>query len=322
MEKSNGEKFPIKRSWVLAILLIIPAVAAFGAWDIFFNEQQLKPYLRFDSLFLPLYLLVFELPHVIASFFGFFQKEYAKHYKRHLFFGLPLFLLAFLIILGVDFYVAVVAYLIATLFHVVRQQTGIAHFFGVPKNKWHWWWSWFLIAGLASMYIIMQPAFVSEMYQAPLLLLVQITLLLAGISTAVLALKTESSLGGLYVISTFVMALVSYWMLVAGYEFLSVLVVRVIHDVTAFLFYITHEMNSNKDSVKNILYRLVPFMPWSLILVVPLAAILIGLIIRMLIGDPVTLLGIVMTISLAHYYLESIIWKSENLHREQIKISD
>ena len=99
MERSNEPQFGIRRSWIMAVLLIVPAVAAFGAWDIFINEGQLKPYLRFDSLFLPLYLLIFELPHVIASFFGFFQKEYARHYKRHLFFGLPL-----LITLGITIF--------------------------------------------------------------------------------------------------------------------------------------------------------------------------------------------------------------------------
>lgn len=320
MEKIESQKFPIKRSWVLAILLVIPAVAAFGAWDIFLNDQQLKPFLQFDSLFFPLYLLVFELPHVIASFFGFFQKEYARHYRKHLSIGLPIFLLIFLILIGVDFYVAVVAYLIATLFHVVRQQTGIALFFGVPKNSWHTSWGWFLIAGLASMYIIMQPAFVPVSYQDALMVLVQAALFLATIATIRLIWQTKNSLGVLYILSTLVMAFVSYWMLVMGYEFLSVLVVRVIHDVTAFLFYITHEMNSNSESVKNVLYRYIPFLPWSLVVVVPLAAVLLGLTLRTLITDPKILLGIVMTVSLAHYYLESIIWKRDGIHRENIAI--
>jgi hypothetical protein len=311
----------IRRSWILSIFLIIPAVAIFGAWDTYFNSKQLLPYLRFDSLFLPLYLLIFELPHVLASFFGFFQKEYIRHYQRHLFLGLPLMLTGFVLVLGINFYTAFLIYLVATLYHVIRQQAGIAHFFGVPKNHWHWWWTWFLIIGLAGVYIIMQPSFVPEVFQTPLLVLVQGTLVLATVTTLKLILETKNSLGVLYVLATLLMAFVSYWMLVSGYEFLSVLVVRVIHDVTAFLFYITHEVNSNYQSVKNYLYRFVPFMPWSLVFVVPATAVLLGLFMRSVITDPLQLFGIVMVVSLAHYYLESIIWKRDGLHREQIRFT-
>lgn len=311
----------IRRSWILSIFLIIPAVAIFGAWDMYFNNKQLLPYLRFDSLFLPLYLLIFELPHVLASFFGFFQKEYVRHYQRHLFLGLPLVLTGFVLVLGINFYTAFLIYLIATLYHVIRQQAGIAHFFGVPKNCWHWWWTWFLIVGLAGVYIIMQPNFLAEELQSPLLILVQVTLVLAAGTTLKLILETKSSSGVLYVLATLLMAFVSYWMLISGYEFLSVLVVRVIHDVTAFLFYITHEVNSNYHSVKNYLYRYIPLMPWALVLLVPLSAVLIGFAFRAVFEDPIWLFGIVMIVSLAHYYLESIIWKRDGLHREHIRFS-
>ncbi len=305
----------------MSVLLVIPAIAAFGAWDIFLNDGQLQPHLRFDSLFLPLYLLVFELPHIIASFFGFFQKEYVQHYKRHLVFGLPLFLLVFLILIGIDFYAAIVFYLVATLYHVVRQQTGIAHFFAVPKNLWHWLWAWFLIAGSASIYIIMQPAFVPMEYQPLLLILAQVALVLAAVTTIRLILQTKNSLGVLYVLATMAMAVVSYWMLMMGYEFLSVLVVRIVHDVTAFIFYITHEMNNNQSSINNVLYRHIPLLPWSLVIIVPLLAIIIGLTIRTLFTDPMVLLGVAMTVSFTHYYLECIMWKRGAIHREHIRVT-
>jgi hypothetical protein len=286
----------------------------------YLNEQRLLPYLQFDSLFLPLYLLVFELPHVIASFFGFFQTRYLNHYRKQLSVGLPIALGTFGLLLGYDFYTAFLVYLVATLFHVIRQQAGIAHFFGVPKNRWHWWWTWSLIIGLSGVYASLQPNFVMTTWQTPLLWVVQGALLVAAVTTLKLILQTKQSIGMLYVLATLLMALVSYWMLVTGYAFLSVLVVRVIHDVTAFLFYITHELNSNYHSVKNYLYRYVPGMPWSLVGLVPLTAVGLGLALRSLINDAQILFGIVMLLSITHYYLESIIWKRDGVHREHVAV--
>lgn len=320
MDEQVKAQFAIKKSWIFSIFLFIPLVGLFGAWDFYFNEQQLLPKLQYNSLFLPFYVLIFELPHVIASFFGFFQKEYIRHYRAHLLFGIPLLLLVFISLVGFSFYSAVLAYIVVTLFHVIRQQTGIAHFFGVPKNRWHWWWSWTLIVGLASIYLVMQPSYLPEEYIAPLLLLIKVTLIVSAFLGVKLIFLTKNRFGAWYIFAAIAMSLVSYSMFVAGYIFLSVLVVRVIHDMTAFLFYINHEMNSNRIEIKNWLYKRLPLMPWSLIFFIPASAVGIGLLLRTSVTDVETLFAIVMTIAFIHYYIESIIWKRDGLHRSNISV--
>lgn len=320
MEISNAPQFPIRRSWILSVFLIIPAVALFAMWDIYFNDQQLQPHLQLDSLFLPLYLLFFELPHIIAGLFGFFQTRYIAHYKKHLLFGVPGLLVAFAVLTYFNFYLAVIIYLIATLYHVIKQQTGIALFFRVPKNRWHSLWGWLIILGVSGLYIAIHPGLVTSSI-GPLLVHTS-QLLLAGslLVGGWMFVQTSTKSGRLYVASTMAMVIVSYALLVAGYIFLSILIFRVIHDITAFIFYITHEMNSNYHSVQNWLYKFVPFLPWSLLLLVPLAAIMLGLLVRSTINDPQFLFSILMLLGFAHYYLESIIWKRDGIHRENISI--
>lgn len=320
MHDHNEPEFAVRKTWIFSVFLIVPLVALFGGWDYFFNNQKLLPHLQFDSLFLPLYLLVFELPHVFASFLSFFQKEYITQYKKHLYLGIPLTLLLFLVLVGANFYLAITVYLIVTLFHVTRQLTGIAHFYGVPKNYWHGWWTWLLTAGLASMYIVMQPGFVPAAYHELLLIIVQITILLSAACGLRLLFDTKQTFGRWYIILAILMSAVSYGMLVLGYAFLSVLIVRVIHDVTAFMFYINHEMNNNNKLVQNWLYKYVPCLPWSLIVIVPAIAIGLGLILRSSIENVQVLFAIVMTVSFIHYYLESVIWKRDSLHRKNIRI--
>lgn len=313
--------YSIHRSWMLGLFLIVPLVLLVWSWDMLVNDRGLLPYLGPASLFLPLYLLIFEMPHIFASFIGFLDKEYVTYYRSHLMIGLPLMLLGFFVLLWTDFVTAVAAYLAATMYHVIRQQTGIALMFGVPKNKWHERWTWSLVLSTAVMYVaIMLPRFVEGLDASCLVFFISVTLLTAMVSGGFLARTTSSRWGISYIAFTMLMVITSYTMLWFGYFFLAIFVARFIHDVTAFLFYITHEMNRNKDQVRNFLYTAIPLLPLSLIVIVPLIAIFLGAILRETISNTELLFTFVMTFGFIHYYLESVMWKRGSPHREFVKV--
>lgn len=286
----------------------------------FFNDQGLLPYFGPLSLSLPLYLLFFEMPHIIASFVGFIDKEYVAHYRKHLILGVPFMLACFLGLLWIDFTTAVAVYLMVTMYHVMRQQTGISMFFGVPKNKWFHIWSWSLIASIAVMYVgVMLPKFVEDFEASYISSFIMATFLLAIIGGIALMFKSER-IGVWYILLTLAMVATSYLVLWFGYFFLAVFVGRFVHDVTAFLFYITHEMNRNVGQIENALYSMVPLLPRSLIVVVPLVAISLGLLLREGVSNTQMLFTIIMSLAFIHYYLESVMWKRDSLHRHYVKV--
>jgi len=313
--------YSIPRSWILGLFAVVPLVLLVWFWDITFNDYGLLPYFGLASLFLPFYLLIFEMPHIFASFVGFFDKEYATHYRTHLMVGIPLLLVGFYLLLQFDYMTAVAVYLAATMYHVMRQQTGIALMFDVPKNKWHERWAWSLVCSTAAMYVvIILPSFFGNVQASYLSAFILATLAIALVSGGVLAYTTHSRKGVAYIALTLLMVITSYTVLWFGYIFLAVFVARFIHDVTAFLFYITHEMNRNNDQVKNMLYTFIPLLPLSLIVIVPLIAIFSGVLLRESITSPELVFTFIMLFAFTHYYLESIMWKCNSPHRKYVKV--
>ncbi|MCA9354129.1 MAG: hypothetical protein KC877_01265 [Candidatus Kaiserbacteria bacterium] len=318
MENKNLA-YPIQRKWILGVFIIIPLVLAVGLYDYFLNDQAWQPYFSLYSLLLPLYLLFFELPHILASFAGFADGEYARHYRKHLLIGLPVMLLLFGVFAWHYYLFAIGLYLAITIYHVIRQQTGIAHMFGVPKGRWHSVWSWSIVIGGALLFMQLVESRIDQ--ALAWLWPVGTSILAIGFIAGVGLIKeTKSRLGVWYVVATLAMVLTSFLFVQLQYAFLAVLVVRFVHEVTAFMFYITHEMNRNAETIKNKLYKWLPLLPVSLVIVIPLFAIFGGAVVRNSISDPKILYMVVMSIALIHYYMESIMWKRDSLHRQYVQV--
>jgi hypothetical protein len=136
----------------------------------------------------------------------------------------------------------------------------------------------------------------------------------------VIASRTTGWQGRVYVLALPLMLIGSYYLLVIGYLFLSIFILRFVHDITAFIFYITHEVNRNREGVKNWLYKLVPFVPGALFVVVPAFGIGFGLVLREVFTSYEAIFIVSMVLAMTHYYLESIMWKRESLHRQYVKV--
>ena len=94
-----NKKVVIPKKFLLSIYLVLPLLFFIFVVDVFRFDSSLLPYMGLSSMLLPLYILFFELPHIFASFFGFFDREYLSHYKRELSFYLPVILITFSTIL-------------------------------------------------------------------------------------------------------------------------------------------------------------------------------------------------------------------------------
>jgi len=93
MVKPEAQPLQISWRWLLAVYLIVPVLLLVVIIDRIWFSESLLPYMGLSSLLLPLYLLLFELPHIIASLLGFADREYRQQYARPLYLGLPAVLL-------------------------------------------------------------------------------------------------------------------------------------------------------------------------------------------------------------------------------------
>jgi hypothetical protein len=320
--ENNLLSYKIDSRWLLRIYAIGLLLTAIILADYLFFENALLPYMGLTSLFLPLYLLFFEVPHIIASFLGFADKEYVQRYKVSLLIVLPLLLLSVGFLMYLNFTATVILYFCATMYHVIKQQTGIALILGAKKNLGHKVWSFLalLITTILYVYLILP-----ELFSATLANIINYGVLgsvaLFLIVGAWVVYNTQRPMAKKYIALTTLMVLMSYVFILLGYVFFAFFFIRFVHDVTAFYFYIVHEMNRNSQSIKNVLYRHLPLLPISLVILVPALAIVVGLTTRTVLVDQQMLFGVIILLGFAHYYLESIMWKRSTPHRQQIAVS-
>ena len=151
----------IPRKLLLYVYLIVPLLLAIVLADMFLFDHFLQPYVGIDALFFPLFLLLFNLPHIIASFFSFADSEYVRHYRRHLFVYLPLLLAATAMLLYYDYVWGLVFFLINDMWHGVRQQVGISLILGSRPGMIHRLWTLapFVVGSIAYVYMLRPDAF-------------------------------------------------------------------------------------------------------------------------------------------------------------------
>lgn len=102
-----------------------------------------------------------------------------------------------------------------------------------------------------------------------------------------------------------------------GYSLFVILIPRVIHDVTAYIVYITHDRNRNKHEPVNSIYRLTSFTRLSPVILLPLLSI--GFAFVLTSYRQYALISIlILTMSFLHYYFEGFIWRGANPHRRYV----
>jgi hypothetical protein len=101
---------------------------------------------------------------------------------------------------------------------------------------------------------------------------------------------------------------------------LAIFIIRFIHDCSAFLFYITHDVNRNKVTRHNYIFRLLRANGYVLLFVTPALAIMLGLLLRTSITNQNAIYLLIIYLGVTHYYLESHMWKRESPHRQHIAV--
>ncbi len=310
----------IPRKLLLSVYLIIPVLLGIVLADMFLFDHFLQPYVGIDALFFPLFLLLFNLPHIIASFFSFVDTEYVRYYRRHLFVYLPMLLVGTALLLWYDYLWGLVFFLINDMWHGVRQQVGISLILGSKPGHIHRLWTLapFVMGSIAYVYMLRPDAFPDDLlpYLSPVLFIGAILTLL----TMAAKLWTSPSSVRWYIFAVSMMFIVNYFFILTDYIFFTILAFRFVHDITAFAFYITHDHNRAKSGHRNYLYQLISRIPKHVIVLTPVLGISLAYLITTSANQLAVGYSIVILICMSHFYLESVMWKRGSPHREFVKV--
>ncbi|WP_143757398.1 hypothetical protein [Burkholderia singularis] len=272
---------------------------------------------------IPYWNLVFGMPHIVSSFQTTCDREYwsAYGFRALCVLGLMLMPLA-LYMLGASPKIMLTVNFIWTIYHVIAQQYGIA--FGAARVRVS------LLSSLCKYSTIalgviayMQVSLFHDMDGD--LLYRTLTMVTAAITPPLLIVMTIMGVTLLWRIRTnaigasllglnlllFLLALVLIFK--TPYALIGLMVVRILHDVTGFIAYIRHDTIRNRGTRPNVLYRLFPFLPvW---LLNPLLAVIIAAVLTRGAQDMLVLWWLMIDLNIAHYYMESFIWKQGTPHR-------
>lgn len=310
---------------LLAFYGIIPLLLVVAALDVIMFEHSLRNILPKQPETYLWWTVIFNLPHIMASFVTYADNEYLKAYRWPLSFGL---LLAAGLTLGLPLTFGPLGLLavgaVYTMYHVLMQQYGISlMLLKRPPNPVFLVWRWMTIAAASMIYL--------EVYFPALRQFVQLPVTLDMIGTWIIiisapvggiflyqVLKSEASLTAkLYFLGTYLMIYTSCAFYHWGYVFFLFLIPRFVHDATAFTVYAVHDHNRNLVTPHNWIYRVLkPLHISPVILCLPLG---IGIAWVLTVNQQNLLAAFFISVfAFLHYYMEGHMWKRNAPHRQNL----
>lgn len=324
---------------LLGLYLIIPLCLLLYGLDTTFWQGWLLENLPTRPTHLLLFQILFGTPHILASTILLVSnKDYMQFYKRNLCW----MTLAIALVFGMGslfipyrvFYVAVAGW---TVYHVLKQQHGVAR--GVCQLP-VWAYQSLLWLSVSAGLLIYIGIFLHTSLDAETMMQLKNA---AGILTGLLFLNAlycqryaGSTFGKCFLWANVFLVVSSFYFYAQSYYFFAILMPRLVHDATAYIFYVTHDVNKHAFEPKNALYRWAKRHSISMFIVLPILSFSLAFVLQAY-GDTaiawltqalfgveirkVVTLGVLGYFALMHYYSEAITWKAGSPYRQFISFS-
>ena len=311
-----------KKDILLHLYLIIPLSFVIIGVDVFFLNGRLKDSAVFslNSGYVSFAFLSFI--HIVASFFVVLDSEVIRYYKNK-FLCASFFISTFIILVQYFSFTKTffIVAIVANLLHFVGQQLGVSHFFLKKKPKVFIFWYLSAVLFSLCLYFGLFAPRVDVLFPYRNLLLVSAKFIFcAFLCTCYFVAKGSDFKGWLYILGN-VFFIASFTLFFKwGYPFFSFIIARILHDVTAFWFYINHGQNKSQNSNKNFMYSL--WLKFSL--PISISYIVFSVLIAFLITKfraNMIVFNIFMIMTLFHYYVEGFLWKGGAPERKYVPIS-
>ena len=332
-------KLAVSFKLILGLYLIIPLCFIFYWVDDLFLGNYLQSILPNSPAHFLLFQILFGTPHIIASAIMLTSnKDYLHFFKAKLIVMTVLIILVFgvgsLFIPYKTLYIMTACW---TVYHVFKQQHGIGK--GVCKLP-TWAFYWLLWLSVSAGIFIYMGIFLKNSLDVQQVVWVK---LVAGVLTIGLILSSilcqryiSNSFGKYFLWSNTLLIVSSFYFYIQQYYFLAILVPRLVHDATAYVFYVSHDYNKHHQHPQNALYRLASRCNLHVFIVLPLFSFTLTYLLQaygdgwvdfiteyffdMKIRKAVTL-GVIGYLSLMHYYTESFVWQVDSPLRRYIRFS-
>lgn len=307
--------------FILSVFLVIPLCLLVVFADHSFLDLRIRLSLPKSPEELFIFSIFFGFPHIVASCFSLFDKEYFQFYRNQVTSEFIYYCLFFIIIYffaGKNIFEALFS--LWTIKHVIGQQFFIAPLFAhFSKTNLKLWRNSALLIGIG-LYAFTFPERI-HLNINPIFYLVFFTIMTSFFTliTVITSSNNDNLTSKIFIWLNWLSIVSGILFVYLHYPFLTILCLRIIHDLIAYHFYITHDTNRNFNYRHNFIYRLFNFLKMPVFLLLPLLSLLIALRFNF---KPLPFrysfaLGLV---SIFHYYIDSIFWKKDSIHRSLVKI--
>lgn len=311
---------------LLGIYLIVPATLLFLLLDAAVTGLEFSRRISFDAHLLLLVSLLLQSPHAFASMFTFADREYASAYRFTLLKCVLVAVATIALILAVGDTVFMICLMLYNFYHQNSQQAGIAAMVARSKTRLHNLWRWMAIiiesAGFLALLIRVTP----EIHVAPgaklvYSLIAMVFMVAFAIVSGRVAQQSKTGIGKLLIGAHAVMLFVYVGIFLLNLPLMMIIAPVVVHDLTAFAFYINHNANRNRDTKHNVFSKIRNIAPMPEILLTPLVSLAVILVL-FLSGSTDTFGYAVaaIVINVVHIYAEGVIWKAGSLHRRYTRV--
>lgn len=332
-------KLSVSFRFLLVLYGIIPVCLLVLWLDKVAFDSALRAWLPSSPGHFLLFQLFFGTPHIIASNLLLLSNaDYVQTFKHKLI-GMTMFIALFFGVgsLVIPYQVLYIISACWTVYHVLKQQLGIAKPICRLPN---WAFNMQLLscvsAGIAVYLGVFlknslsdtQAAMVAEIARGLTLVLLLVTL--------VCHRHVVSRFGHAFLWANSLLVMCTWYVYSEGYYFLAILMPRLIHDISAYSFYITHDVNRHGEQPRNTLFSLARICHLPVAWVLPVLSfaltyvlqaygdVWVNLILQYLFATQiykVVTLGLIGYLALMHYYTEAFIWAAESPLRRYIRFS-
>lgn len=329
-------KLAVSFRLLLGLYLIIPVCLTLQILDSWFFEGYLKENLPSSPAHFVLYQILFGTPHIVASAIVLTSnRDYVSAYKWKIIWMsaaiICIFGIGSLFIPYLYLYILVTCW---TVLHVLKQQHGVAR--GLCRLP-SWAFNLLLWLSVAAGIFVYFGIFLKNSLDAEqanqIKQVVAILSIVLVLATAYCQRYVPDRIGKSFLWSNCLMVLSCFYLYLQQYYFLAILVPRLIHDATAYFFYITHDYNKHHSQPQNFIYRLAKRYKVHYFIVLPVISFglafvlqaygdtIVSLITNYLFGFEIrkaVTLGLLGYLALMHYYTESFTWKQDSPYRKYI----
>lgn len=335
----DERKLTVSFRLLLGLYAIIPLCLALQMADGWFWGGFLRENLPTSPTHFILFQILFGTPHILASSILLVSNtEYLKLYQRNIL----LMTAAIAIVFGVGslfipykvFYVLVAAW---TVYHVLKQQHGVAR--GVcrlPSGAFYLL-LWLSVAAGLFVYIGIFLKNGLDAQQAAWIQQIAGLLCIGLVLSAIYCQRyVPTAFGKWFFWSNICLVISSFYLFVQQYYFLAILAPRLVHDATAYVFYVTHDYNKHHTHPQNFIYRYAARCNLHIFIVLPVCSFVLAFVLQAY-GDniasaitefffgveihKVITLGLLGYLALMHYYTEAFTWKQGSPYRQFIAFS-